>query len=91
MATGNARGLSVLFREDSAMTPLWQETPEGKERFNKRSGPISKVNLLRYSVVHSGEFKNRRTAFEVLNDSHRVIMELVTPYEPKFALKKIDQ
>jgi hypothetical protein len=74
---------------NNMLKPLWQETPQGKERFKTLSDPIRKVNLVRNSVVHSGEFKNRRTAIEVLDRSHLVIMASITPYEPKFVLKRI--
>lgn len=98
----SAKGLSTKFVDklltsangvrgklDNILKPLWQETPEGKERFRKLRGPIMKVNLVRNSVVHSGEFKNRRTATEVLNESRHVILALVTFYDPEFVLKPI--
>lgn len=74
---------------DKILKPLWEETPNGKKTFKQVYGPISRVNSKRNSVVHTGEFKSRTTAIEVLNDAHGVILALVTAYEPKFVLKTI--
>jgi hypothetical protein len=81
----------VIGKLDKILKPLWEETPEGKKKFKEVRGPVARVNSKRNSVVHAGEFKARSTAVEVLNDSRCVILELVTPCEPKFVLKTIAQ
>jgi hypothetical protein len=81
-----ANGIQGKF--DRLILPLMKGSANF-ETFNRAKLKIEKINKERNSIAHSGQFKKKGTAKEIINLSKEVIEMLVQQYRKDFKLKEI--
>ncbi len=79
-----ANGVKGKF--DKLLLPFFEDTPFYKE-LKGLEKKVSKINEVRNGIVHSGQFKIKKTAEHIMKECQEIIHILVRKYEPSFTLK----
>lgn len=69
------------------ITKNTEKSPKLKKLFNR----VDKINKERNLIAHSGQFKKRTTAEEIIEEAREVILAMVDIYCDDFELKEIKQ
>ncbi len=83
-----ANGISGKF--DKLILPICKDTSKEKI-FKKINAKVKDVNKERNTIVHSGEFKTKRTAKKIINEARIIIITLIKEYKSEFELNDIEK
>lgn len=72
------------------LLPVTKGTDRNK-RFKKLEKKVKIINKVRNSIVHSGQFKNKKTATRIIEESKELIEKLVSEYNKGFMLNDIEK